>query len=198
MNYISIRSIKKEDIPFCLNLFNDETFGATGTFSNQKSNTKEELEALRKIVLHKTKDAKILIMEEANQQIGYALITRPSKNLFHISQFIINEENRNKGYGTILLNYIKSAAKKENCDISLQCLTSSKSFFEKNDFLSTTFSKYVLPLEMNREKPLATNLFNYNSIIKDIEKENLIEISNYQDFLQSNDYKRLTKMLEKR
>ncbi len=195
---MNIRNITKKDIPFCINLFDLENFNAIGMFSNQQTSYQEEIEILRKIILHETNQAKILIIEEDNKQVGYSLLTRPSQNLIHISQFLISEDKRNEGYGTILLNYIKSVAKRENCDISLQCLTPAQIFFEKNGFINTKFSKYFLPLEKNNQKPLSTKLFNYNSIISEIDEENRKEILNYQAFLKSNDYKRLTKMLEKR
>lgn len=53
---------------------------------------------------------------------------------YHIGEFVIEQSQINQGYGSYLLETIKSYADSEGCNISLECLSSAQSFFSNHGF----------------------------------------------------------------
>lgn len=143
-NTITIRKIEEKDKANYLRLFAEEDFGCVGMFSELKPSIYEEETTISKIIDKSIIDEEVLIIEDNNEFIGYASISRPSKHIYHIGEFVIRKDKQRQGYGSKLMNQIKKHAYSDNCKIKLECISSSTVFFEKQGFQHQWSSSYIL------------------------------------------------------
>lgn len=103
-----------------------------------KVSNNEEL--LKKNIFQKKYAKIVLILNENNKTIGYLVYyfnysTFTGKPGLYIEDLYLDEEERNKGYGTIIFNEIKKIAKDNKCGrIEWVCLnwnTNSLNFYKK-------------------------------------------------------------------
>ena len=88
-------------------------------------------------------DIFLLIDEESENIIGCITVLLEQKIIYnlrlvcHIEDLIINNNYKNKGFGSIILDYIKKYASMKNCyKIILNCDSNIKEFYIKNNFIS--------------------------------------------------------------
>lgn len=88
-------------------------------------------------------DIFLLIDEESGNIIGCITVLLEQKIIHnlqlvcHVEDLIINNNYKNKGFGSIILDYIKKYAIVKNCyKIILNCDSNIKEFYIKNNFTS--------------------------------------------------------------
>lgn len=88
-------------------------------------------------------DIFLLIDEESENIIGCVTILLEQKLIHnlnfvcHIEDLIINNNYKNKGFGSIILDYIKEYVREKKCyKIILNCNNDIKKFYIKNNFIS--------------------------------------------------------------
>ena len=143
-NNITIRKIEEKDKTNYLRLFADEDFGCVGMFSELKPSLYEEEITISKIIDKSIIDEEVLIIEDNNEFIGYASISRPSKHTYRIGEFVIRKDKQRQGYGSKLMKQIKKHSYSDNCKIKLECISSATAFFEKQGFQNQWSASYVL------------------------------------------------------
>lgn len=81
-----------------------------------------------------------------NEMVGFIGIKNYDKEIY-LYRFFINEENRNKGIGTIALNKVIDIAKKQNKDMSLEVIGDNiaRDLYERLGF-KTHYRKMVLKI----------------------------------------------------
>ena len=104
---IIIRPITETDKGNYLKLFNSEDFGCVGINSDLKPSIYEEESILNGVIEGTILSTAILVIEQAGEFIGYTSISRPSKNNYHIGQFVIRKDKQGKGYGKKLMDEVK-------------------------------------------------------------------------------------------
>ena len=124
-----IRKIEERDKGNYLNLFQQESFGCTGINSNMKPSLWEEEEFITRVINQQELAVNILIVEDNQEFIGYATITRENEKSYHIGEFVISKEKRMQGYGNYLIETIKDYANQDGCNILLECFSNAQNFF---------------------------------------------------------------------
>ena len=127
MNSCIIRKLNDSDYNKYLNLINQ--FRSTIFTLEEYKNT------LSKINNNST----IWVVDYNNELIGTATILYEYKfirnivKLAHIEDVCIDEKQRNKGIGKLLINYLVNEANKENCyKIILDCDENLENFYKKS------------------------------------------------------------------
>lgn len=182
---ITIREIEEKDKASYLNLFNSESFGCIGINSNQKPSIYAEEQVLDSVIRGENIATKILVIEDNNQFVGYALIEKKNDWLYHIGEFVICKPLRNQGYGSILIERVKSYADIDGCNIDLECLTRAESFFRNHQFTNKDiYFKYSSPYyqKPTRRSPI---YMDYSIIREREKKEEERQIKSYKKFLES-------------
>ena len=133
-----LKSIK--DINITQKFYN-EFINLVKTFRDTNINYNEFIKYIED--LSNFHDIFLLIDEESENIIGCVTILLEQKLIHnlnfvcHIEDFIINNNYKNKGFGSIILTHIKEYAKKKNCyKIILNCNNNIKEFYIKNNFIS--------------------------------------------------------------
>lgn len=194
-NNIIIRPIEEKDKPNYLRLFNEETFGCIGTNETQKPSIYEEEKIVDSIINNENIRNKILIIEKENQFLGYALIEKIDAWEYHIGEFVIEQSQRNQGYGSYLLETIKYYADSEGCNISLECLSSAQSFFSNHGFKKSEIN-FKYETSNYKEQTTQSPIFlDYEQIKKENEAEDQKRIKEYKKFLSSQLAKDIFNML---
>lgn len=182
---IIVRQIEEKDKGNYLRLFNSEDFGCIGINSNLKPTIYEEEKILNGVIDKTILSTAILVIEENNEFIGYASISRPSENNYHIGQFVIRKEKQRQGYGHKLMSEIKKYAAADKCDIKLECISTSQKFFQKQGFIKKSLSSFYYPRRIIMHKPKTKLFVDY----KLIEEERIIneqqEMQHFEKFLKS-------------
>lgn len=163
-NNITIRKIEEKDKENYLRLFAEEDFGCIGINSELKPSLYEEETIISKIIDKSIIDEEVLIIEDNNEFIGYASISRPSKNTYHIGQIVIRKDKQRQGYGSKLMKQIKKHAYSDNCKIKLECISSSTAFFEKQGFQKQWASSYMLESNHSFFLPIEALFEDYSTI----------------------------------
>ena len=174
---ITIREIEEKDKASYLNLFNSESFGCIGINSNQKPSIYAEEQVLDSVIRGENIATKILVIEDNNQFVGYTLIEKKNDWLYHIGEFVICKPLRNQGYGSILIERVKSYADIDGCNIDLECLTRAESFFRNHQFTNKDiYFKYSSDRSKRADQFVVysnlLNLTDYVEILRSIASEN--------------------------
>lgn len=182
---IIIREIEEKDKGPYLNLFNSETFGCVGINSNQKPSIYTEEQTVDSVIKGDNISTKILVIEDNNQFVGYTVIEKKNDWLYHIGELVICETLRNQGYGSILIETVKSYADIDGCNVDLECLTRAESFFRNHQFTNLDIHfKYISP---NYQNPtgLSPIYIDYNIIRQRDKDEEARQIKSLKKFLSS-------------
>lgn len=130
-----IRKLETKDINKVLDIYDANDFDYEEIAIEPKPSTNEMKRVISNIVNEKILTAQILVLEKENNIIGYALIEKTYPDTYYLSQLVISECERNKGYGKYLLDAIKELAKIDNSNIELDTLDRTGTFFEKQGFI---------------------------------------------------------------
>lgn len=168
---ITIRRIEEKDKGTYLKIFNDEDFGCISINSILKPSIYEEEATISKIIDKSIIDEEVLIIEDNNEFIGYAAISRPSEHTYHIGQFVIRKDRQRQGYGTKLMKQIKRYASQDSCEIMLECISPSINFFKKNGFIHKYSSTYIMPRKKTLYPKKDSLFVDYSMIEEAREKE---------------------------
>lgn len=182
---INIRQIEESDKGQYLKLFNSEDFGCVGINSDLKPSIYEEEKLLNGVIEGTILSTRILVIEDNNEFIGYASISRPSEHAYHIGQFVIRKDKQGQGYGKKLMEEVKDYAATEQCDITLECISNATAFFKKQGFSNKFSSSYTYPKRralLRRKNPLFSD---YELIVQERENQTANEIKSFQKFLES-------------
>ena len=193
-NAITIRTIEEKDKGSYLRLYSETDFGSE-LFGEPKPPIYYEEQIITDIIEKRIISEEILILEKRNQLIGYAVVARESENIYHIGQLVITRKERNKGYGTFLLQIIKNLAANDNSNITLECLTSATSFFKKQGFELIGGASYIFKNNNKSYKPGISIFPPYDIIKQEIEQSEKQRAKIFMDFLDSPLFKNITDML---
>ena len=191
---VNIRFIEEKDKGNYLKLFNSEDFGCIGINSDLKPSIYEEEKIINGVIDGSILSTRILIIEDNNDFIGYASISRQNKTTYHIGQFVIRKDKQKLGYGKTLMDEIKLYASSEDCDITLEYISNATHFFSKQGFYNTfsSFYKYTRRKTiLKRKQPLFPS---YELIEQERERQKEQEIKSFQKFLQSPLFKEIMKL----
>ena len=191
---VNIRLIEEKDKGNYLKLFNSEDFGCIGINSDLKPSIYEEEKIINGVIDGSILSTRILIIEDNNDFIGYASISRQNKTTYHIGQFVIRKDKQKLGYGKTLMDEIKLYASSEDCDITLECISNATHFFSKQGFYNTFSSSYKYSRRktfLKRKQPLFPS---YELIEQERERQKEQEIKSFQKFLQSPLFKEIMKL----
>ena len=191
---INIRPIQAKDKGNYLKLFNSEDFGCVGINSDLKPSIYEEERILTEVIDGTILSTRILVIEDNNEFVGYASLSRPSEHSFHIGQFVIRKDKQRQGYGNLLMNEIKEYALTEDCDIKLECISAATIFFRKQGFTNIFSSTYTYPRKKISPRRKETLFPDYSIIRQEQENRNAQEIESFQKFLESPLFKELMKL----
>lgn len=194
-NNVTIRPVEKRDKGSYLRLFQNEDFGCVGINADLKPSIYTEEKIVTGVIEKSILSTEILILEDNGEFIGYASISRPSEHSYHVGHIAIRKDRQNQGYGTMLMNEIKDYAAHDDCDISLECISSAAPFFKKQGFNNTSRASYYY----HRPQLLSTkrkSLFVDFALIKEQrEEQNRQEIESMQKFLKSPLFKDIMNMI---
>lgn len=193
-NNIIIRNIQEQDKGNYLKLFNSEDFGCVGINSDLKPSIYEEEKILNGVLDGSIISTAILVIEDNNEFIGYASISRPSEHRYHIGQFVIRQDRQRKGYGKKLMDEIKEYAASDDCDIALECISNACHFFKKQGFTNLASSNYLFPRRKSIFRKKHMLFADYSLIKKEKEEIERKEIESFQKFLQSPLFKEIMKL----
>lgn len=182
---LKIRQIEQKDKGSYLKLFNSEDFGCVGINSELKPSIYEEEQMINGVIDGTVLSTRILIIEENNEFIGYASISRPSEHTYHIGQFVIRKDKQGQGYGKRLMDEVKDYAATEQCDITLECISSATTFFKRQGFTNTFSSSYAYPKKKALLRRKKTLFPNYELIAQERSRQTDDEIKSFQKFLKS-------------
>lgn len=138
-NKITIKTIEVEDIDKVLEIYEANDFDYKEIEIEPKPSISEMRRVLTNIINKKLLELQLLVVEKEDNIIGYALIERMYPDVYYLSQLVITELERNKGYGKYLLNKVKELAKIDNSNIELDTLPKTGIFFEKEGFTKTNY-----------------------------------------------------------
>lgn len=191
---VIIRQLEEKGKGNYLQLFNSEDFGCVGINSELKPSIYEEERILNGVINKTILSTAILIIEDNDEFIGYASISRPSEHSYHIGQFVVRRDKQGQGYGKRLMDEVKRYAASDDCNITLECINTSGRFFEKQGFTNTFSSNYSSPRKKSL-LPVKGKLFvDYDLIAQAKEAQNKQEIESFQKFLQSPLFKEIMKL----
>lgn len=190
-----IRKIEEKDKGNYLRLFNEESLGCISILEEMKPSLWEEEKYVSGIIDNKNIDSQILVVEDNGEFIGYAAIQRATKNMYHIGEFVIKENKRGKGYGKKLLDTIKESAACDRCDITLECLTSARLFFEKQGFKNIGSVNYRYQSKKKMINKTSNLFVDYANIEESRKQEQEKERESFKKFLKSPLCKSLRDML---
>ena len=186
---IRIRPIKEEDKGPYLRLFNNEDFGCVGMYSNLKPSIYAEERAITRIIDKSNLSEEVLIIEDNEEFIGYALISRESEHVYHIGQFVIRKDKQGQGYGKTLMKEIKKYASSDDCAIELECLTTAREFFIKQGFENHYETTFTYPRKKAIIQKRKSLFVDYQLIKQEEEKQRITQHrkrqKSFQKFLQS-------------
>lgn len=193
MRKINIRPIEERDKGNYLRLFQNEDFGCIGINSDLKPTIYEEERILSGVLNGSIISTAILVIEENNDFIGYATISRPSKHKYHVGEFVIRKDKQRQGYGTMLMNEIKEYAASDDASIALECISNGTDFFKKQGFENCFSSTYIYTIKKKsiNKKKLFIDYEIIESERRKIEEE---EIKTFQKFLNSAMFKEIMKL----
>lgn len=191
---IIIRHIEEKDKGCYLKLFNSEDFGCIGINSELKPTIYEEEKILNGVIDKTILSTAILVIEDNNGFIGYASISRPSENNYHIGQFVIRKDKQRQGYGHKLMSEIKKQAASDKCDIKLECISSSQNFFRKQGFIKQRLSSFYYPRKITLNKPKTKLFADYKLIEEEKNLNEQQEMKHFEKFLKSPLFKEIMKL----
>ena len=191
---IIIRPITETDKGNYLKLFNSEDFGCVGINSDLKPSIYEEESILNGVIEGTILSTAILVIEQDGEFIGYTSISRPSKNNYHIGQFVIRKDKQGKGYGKKLMDEVKRYSSSDDCSITLECISNATTFFEKQGFVHQFSSTYTYPRKKKVMVPKRNLFVDYELIVQEREKQNEKEINSFKKFLESPLFKEIMKL----
>lgn len=126
---IIVRTFKPEDEERVLSIVNDEDFGCIGEFEEYRPDIYQT-----DLLLYDEKSGNQgIIIEENGDFKGYAIVSKETPKSYLIKQLAVKKEERNKGYGTLLVNVIKASAYADDCKIQTMAYsTEAIDFYIKN------------------------------------------------------------------
>lgn len=192
-NKTTIRPIEESDKGIYLRLFQSEDFGCIGINSDLKPSIYTEEKIVSGVIDGSIISTAILVIEDNQEFIGYASISRPSRNTYHIGQFVIRKDKQKQGYGKLLMDEIKKYAASEECSINLECISNGTGFFKKQGFENKFSSTYCYP----RKKSLfpRKKLFvDYDLIEEERKKQEEAELKSFRKFLNSPIFNEIMKL----
>ncbi len=128
----NIRKMKIEDFEKIMEIFDETDFGCVGIKEIYKPGRQEQMLMMREVLREETEE-RILVLENSDEVIGYAVIQESNDN-WHIGQFAIASNYRGQGMGKYFMKNIQEMAKKCKKNISLECYEKDNAFFSKQGF----------------------------------------------------------------
>lgn len=194
MESIVIRPIKESDKGDYLKLFNSEDFGCVGINADLKPSTYAEERIVSGVIDGSIISTAILVIEDNGEFVGYTTISRPSRNKFHIGQFVIRKDKQGQGYGKALMNEVKDYAAVEDCSITLECISYTRRFFKKQGFTNLRSSIYTYPRPEKRNTEKNALFSDYELIEQERSKKEEKDLKTFRKFLDSNLFKDIMHM----
>ncbi len=192
---IRVRTLEKEDIPNILKIVSSEDFDYVGLDKEYGPNIYDTRKILEMIESKETSSSESLVIEDKGEFRGYAIIDRPSEDMYYISQIAILPQYRRQRYGTILLDVIKKLAKQDNSIIRLTCNSYEGSrFYDKMRIIRDyELSEKRHSCDMNTiiRKKLPSIFPDYEIIREENRKEAEESVKRFGKFLNSNLGKRI-------
>lgn len=185
MKKIVIRPIEEKDKGNYLKLFNSEDFGCVGINSDLKPSIYEEERIVSGVISGSIISTAILIIEDAGEFIGYTTMSRPTRNNYHIGQFVIREDKQGQGYGKALMDEVKAYAASDDCSISLECISNGCVFFKKQGFHNSSLTNYTYPRRKSLISKKKSPFVDYDLIEQERTKKVEDDIKSFQKFLNS-------------
>lgn len=192
---VVIRKIEEKDKGNYLCLFNSEDFGCTGINSDLKPSIYEEERIVSGVISGSIVSTAILVIEDNGEFIGYTSISRPSRNRYHIGQFVIKKEKQGLGYGKALMDEVKTYASADSCYINLECISHGCGFFKKQGFKNDYSSDFTYPNKSSSNSSVTDPLFvDYDLIEQEREEHINQELASFQKFLKSSLFNEIMKL----
>lgn len=148
-----VRIANLDDIPAISVLYREQFKEMSKLIPDFIKEGDQSREFIEKIITNEESD--ILVYENDGYVIGFILLQAKQRPDFHfivsgkhcyIMDLIITENQRNKGYGTDLMNYAKDWAKEQECNIiSLDVLSNNpraKALYERLGFIPKAEEMY--------------------------------------------------------
>ena len=128
-----IRKMKVEDFETIMKIFDETDFGCVGIKEIYKPGRQEQMMIMREVLRKESLNERILVIENGDGVIGYAIIQETPNN-WHIGEFAIDSSHRGQGIGRYFMEQLKEMAKKCKKNISLECYDKDNLFFLKQGF----------------------------------------------------------------
>lgn len=146
---IKIRIVEERDIPYILKYFKENDFNCDyGTGALRPSNYEFE-EIIREVINKKDRTQTVLVIEKDGECIGY-LACHVSYDRMRLGHMAIKKEERNNGYGKLLITVALKIASNENRDVSLTCYYGNKSYWKILEFDTTDNVHYYCDVKKER------------------------------------------------
>lgn len=184
---IKVRTVKEKDRINILKLISTEDFGCSDTNQSFRPTVLSVNHSLTKIINKEIDFSEILVIEKADNFIGYAFLSKDNEFNYYLNQIAISHRYRRCGYCTILLDVIKDLAKQDNnSTIRLKCTSyNGDKFFDKMGINNKNNTSNYPNLDREfktdnyKSKKILPNIFPNNSKIK-FELEIINEEENMQ------------------